>query len=122
MQIIKMKFGEHNFATLRCPEEGAYFCPICGSLYYGSPGYWPYGYNPESGRSVGSWQECPNCGIVYGHTDMVLMDAGPGSTEAAWKEIRLEWLNRTGWQDQDLRKLKENLEIDVEALKKEAGR
>lgn len=66
---------------------------------------------------------CPKCCTQFGVDDFAAgVEPGPVWHERAWAVLRAQWLNRIGWPEWALTQLRENIAIDVEALKRKAGR
>ena len=93
--------------------EDMYACPICGYLGCGSA------YAMMEGRkyAICSHDLCPDCFVQYGFEDMVLENLPPGSTLNTWNELRTKWLDELGWPEWAIKRIHNNLGIDVSGSK-----
>jgi rubredoxin len=117
MEKLKMKFANGDVVEMKVPAAGGSYCPICGEAFFN---YVPYEMNNE-GIYSGNFDNCPTCSFKFGHADMIGADFPPGALSAVWKEFRRRWLNQKGWTTECVEQMQTNLEIDVAALRQEAG-
>ena len=102
---------------IRETDDGRFICPICGVAARGEP---PYDEALGAVIAYGSAETCSCCDVQYGHTDFIVLGSAIGRARQIWEELRKEWLDRIGWPDWALQQLKDNLGLDVEALKRKA--
>lgn len=100
--------------VIRRREDGSFICPVCGcSLPQGTTAP----YDGPSGH--GSQDICPCCDTQYGHDDAF---QGNATLQGEWMRLRMGWLARGGWREQDKRQLVEALEIHRAYLDREQQR
>jgi len=104
--IIDTDFG-HQIVL---PYDGKqYFCPVC-AMPHGEN--FAYGLNGSTNFDI-----CPRCKVQFGLTDLLPDDAGGMTSEDHFNQLRIKWLDRTGWQQEDIDQLREVLDINAEYLR-----
>ena len=102
---------------IRETDNGQFICPICGSPEEGAP---PYYASLGASVAFGSDEICNCCEVQFGETDLMALDSAIGEQKQIWEALRNKWLDKIGWPDWALQQLKDNLGLDVEALKRKA--
>jgi hypothetical protein len=120
MKIVQARAYNGDLISFRKPSEDEFICPVCGASLTGSLPWDEVESTPPSWTPT--YDTCPVCITEYGLEDSITSDSPPGAQAGRWDELRIRWLNQAGWPEDKLRQLKENLEIDIDALKKSAGR
>ncbi|MCC6677888.1 MAG: hypothetical protein IT436_12145 [Phycisphaerales bacterium] len=95
---------------LRQIENGDWLCPVCAESLRDCAPY------AGDGR-FGSQDICMRCETQFGHGDH---PSGAETLQSNWKRLRFEWLQKSGWKDDDLKRLTEYLGIDTIVLRREA--
>lgn len=90
-------------------DEMVPYCPICGACLNGCQAYTQGGYPSE--------EICPDCGVQFGDDDLP-SQTFHGNTEDHFNQLRLEWLSREGWTDEQVKQLKNVLCIDAAQLRR----
>jgi hypothetical protein len=120
MNITQVKLKSGEIVEIR-QAPGGYICPVCGFMHGGDP---PYAYHQsvlDDGKSLSepygaaSFDVCPSCHVEYGNDDY----ADGRSVASMWEQLRLDWLQRTGWSEAALAQLRENLGIPTPPSAKE---
>lgn len=100
---------------IKISASGGWFCPVCGDKKL--PGVQlPYGTTGM--HTGGSHDICSCCETEYG-----LDDWSPGLSclDAEWARVRLDWLDRSGWNAEALAQLEQNLGLTEAELRARQG-
>ncbi len=112
--FTKYVYGpEGQRGTVRCFSDSQWACPICGVMtieLHGDDFFLPYYPDPEQGSP--SHAICRCCNVQYGLEDFPWED--DASLDHMWSRLRIEWLNRVGWDEPSLAQLRENLGLTRE--------
>ena len=105
IKIVKAGVGQ----TVLMPfdEDGNAYCPVCGTPHLDDPAY-------DLSGAVG-WGICPKCDVEFGVEDSPLHGE---DIKDMHKELRKKWLDRTGYQPEDLQRLQDVFGIDRESWTK----
>ncbi len=107
MKTIKIKtmFG----FVVEIPFDGEnYYCLVCGRVWrQDSP------WDLDGGMTC---EYCPVCGVQYGVSDMPSEKTGQTHADRI-DEIRIAWLDRTGWMDSDVERVEKILGLDADQLR-----
>jgi|GEM_PF-4548141 len=79
-----------------------YYCLVCGENWHNAS---PWDLNGSI-----TCEYCPICGVQFGVTDMPRSNEGQTHAQRI-DELRIDWLNKTGWQEADLEQLERVLGI-----------
>lgn len=105
--VIDTDFG-HQIVH---PYDGEqYYCPIC-AMPHGQ--HSAYGLNGSTNFDI-----CPRCKAQFGLTDVKPDDAGDLTSEEHLNQLRIKWLDRTGWQQEDIDQLRQVLDIIAEDIRR----
>lgn len=118
MKTVTVKFSNGELADLRIPDNGGEsLCPVCGVIWLCGMAYYP-----AEPYATASDDICPGCKMQFGLDDNIGTGCPVGAQAERWKELRIEWLDKSGWAEENLRQLRERLDIDTDTLKKECGK
>ncbi len=126
MNPLKLRLFTGEIIEMHRTPRGAFVCPVCAYEYDASlgPPYEAGGDPDEEGVQSGfarfDWI-CPDCNTQYGEDDAPSLDGSPPMAEQ-WEQLRLAWLQETGWPEEVLKRLHDYLGIDVVALRERLAR
>lgn len=123
MKAYRLNFRNGEVGELRQLDDGVWACPICGEPWYRFPPYWPNDgelgpVHPVSSPEIG--EVCPGCEVEFGVDEGCASDAPIGWMRRQYAEYRVRWLNRVGWSPEALDRLRDNLGIAEEQVRREA--
>lgn len=115
-RVHKLRFNNGEEGELWQLKDGSWACPICGEPWYSFPPYWPNDgvlgpLREQSSPELG--EICPGCDVEFGVDEGVAPYAPIGLLKEQWSELRRQWLDRVGWNQDALDQLEENLGMTV---------
>lgn len=120
MKKYQLKFRNGELGELRQLDDGSWACPICGEPWVRFPPYYPNDgelgpLHPVSSAELG--EVCPGCEVEFGVDEYVSTHAPIGALKEQWSKLRIQWLDRVGWNHDALNQLRDNLGITEDQIR-----
>jgi hypothetical protein len=116
-----MRTVEHTVNSLDEPVVvyrvgGNLVCPVCGFVWLRTETF-------KSLNILNGLEVCQCCKLQLGYHDIEHIPPDPARPpEVRWRGLRNQWLERVAWCDSALEQLRDNLGMDTETVRRDAGR